>query len=323
MKYAALMLLSPLFCSSPVFATQDNEAIDGRLEAAAGQMPTAARETAPEEELTSEEQEYLARAQGIWESLDRKQGEIVLPNGVATLNVPENFYYLDPEDAEKVLVEVWGNMPGAGAETLGMLFPAKWTPFDNEAWGVTVEYEEDGFVSDADADEIDYDALLSEMQESTREASRERVAGGYEPIELVGWASRPFYDKDSHKLYWAKELKFGGEPANTLNYNIRVLGRKGVLVLNFIAGMDQKDTIDANLDTVLALAEFNSGSRYADFNPDIDKVAAYGIGALVAGKVAAKAGLFAALLIFMKKFGVIVAGGVAMLFGKVFRRKQA
>ena len=323
MKYAALMLLSALFCSSPVFANQDNAGMDGRQEAAAGEVPTAAQDTSAEEELTAEQQEYLARAQGIWESLDRQQGKIVLPNGVATLNVPENFYYLGPEDAEKVLVDVWGNIPGAGADTLGMLFPAEFTPFDDEAWGVTVEYEEDGYVSDADVDEINYDTLLSEMQESTRESSEERVAQGYEPIELLGWASRPYYDKENHKLYWAKELKFGGEPSNTLNYNIRVLGRKGVLVLNFIADMDQKATIDTNLDTVLALAEFNEGSRYADFNPDIDKVAAYGIGALVAGKVAAKAGLFAALLIFMKKFGIIIAGGAAMLFGKVFRRKQA
>jgi uncharacterized membrane-anchored protein len=96
-----------------------------------------------------------------------------------------------------------------------------------------------------------------------------------------------------------------------------------VLVLNFIADMDQKDTIDANLDSVLALAEFNSGSRYADFDPDIDTVAAYGIGALVAGKVAAKAGGVAALLIFLKQFGVIIAGAATVLMGKIFRRKQA
>jgi hypothetical protein len=67
-------------------------------------------------------------------------------------------------------------MPEAGAETPGMSFPAGLTPFDDDAWGVTVEYEEDGYVSDADADELDYDALLSEMQESIREASKERVA---------------------------------------------------------------------------------------------------------------------------------------------------
>ena len=40
--------------------------------------------------------------------------------------------------------------------------------------------------------------------------------------------------------------------------------------------------IDANVDAVLALADFNQGSRYEDFDPDLDQVAAYGLGALVA-----------------------------------------
>ena len=35
-----------------------------------------------------------------------------------------------------------------------------------------------------------------------------------------------------------EQIKFGDTEENTLNYNIRVLGRKGVLVLNFIAGME-------------------------------------------------------------------------------------
>jgi len=278
---------------------------------------------AAEQETSAEQQQYIEWARGIWESLDRQQGKIKLPNGVATLDVPDNFYYLKPADAEKVLVKVWGNPPGAGTETLGMLFPAKATPFDDGAWGVTIEYEEDGYVSDEDADEIDYDDLLADMKEGTREASKQREAQGYEPIELVGWASKPFYDKASHKLHWAKEIEFDHQPDHTLNYNIRVLGRKGVLVLNFIAGMEQKQLIDSRIDDVLALAEFDQGSRYEDFNPDIDKVAAYGIGALVAGKVAAKAGLFAAGLVLLKKFGVLIVVGAGALFGRLFKRNKA
>ncbi len=278
---------------------------------------------ANEQQLTPEQEQYLLEAKAIWDSLNRQQGEIALPNKVAKLNVPESFYYLDPTDTEKVLVEVWGNPPGAGHNTLGMLFPTGLTPFDEGSWGVTIEYEEDGFVKDDDADEINYNDLLSDMKQSTREASKARVQQGYEPVELVGWASRPFYDKQSHKLHWAKEIKFGNREPNTLNYNIRVLGRKGVLVLNFIAGMDQKQMIDTNLDTVLALAEFNQGSRYEDFNPSIDKVAAYGLGALVAGKVIAKTGLIAAGLIFLKKFGIFILVGAGALFGKLFKRKAA
>ena len=276
-----------------------------------------------EQQLTPEQEQYIVEARNLWNSLDRQQGVITLPNGVATLTVPESFYYLSPDDAETVLVKVWDNPPGAGQDSLGMLFPSESTPFDEDSWAVTVEYEEDGYVSDENADELDYDELLSQMKDSTSESSKQRIEQGYEPIELIGWASKPFYDKESHKLHWAKEIKFGAQATNTLNYKIRVLGRKGVLVLNFIAGMDQKEVVDSNLETVLALAEFNQGSRYRDFDPSIDKVAVYGIGALVAGNIIVKTGLLAAALIFLKKFGVLVVIGIGALIKKSFRSKKA
>jgi uncharacterized membrane-anchored protein len=124
-------------------------------------------------------------------------------------------------------------------------------------------------------------------------------------------------------LYWAKELKFGDDPEHTLNYNIRLLGRKGVLVLNFIAGISQKTYIESHLNEVLAMAEFNQGQRYEEFNPSMDKVAAYGIGALVAGKVIAKTGLIAAGLIFLKKFGVLILVGGAAAIGRFFKSKKS
>jgi len=274
-------------------------------------------------QVTEEQQQYIDIARKIWQSLNRQTGEISLPNGVATLNVPETFYYLSPEDAKTVLVEAWGNPPESSGNTLGMLFPAGSTPFESNAWGVTIEYTEDGYVADDDADNIDYDEMLQQMQEGTHNESKARVEKGYQSIELIGWAAKPYYDSAEHKLHWAKEVRFGDVTPNTLNYNIRVLGRKGVLILNFIAGMDQKPVIDANIDTVLSLANFNEGQRYNDFNPDIDTVAGYGIGALVAGKVAAKTGLIAALILFLKKFGVYIAIGVVALLGKFFKRKKS
>ena len=277
-------------------------------------------EQAAEAADVSEEAQYMAWAAQTWESLDRRIGDIPLPDAKATLTVPENFYYLNPTDAQTVLVDIWGNPPSE--LTLGMLFPADMTPFDASSWAVTIEYEGDGYVSDADADEIDYTDLLKQMQEDTRYASEERAKQGYPAIELVGWAAPPYYDAASHKLHWAKEISFDGDDLNTLNYNIRVLGRKGVLVLNFIAGMDQKTLIDSNLDTVLAMAEFNDGARYGDFNPDIDQVAAYGLGALVAGKVMAKAGIFAVILVFLKKFGVFIFVGIGALLRGIFGGKK-
>lgn len=86
------------------------------------------------EEISTEQQEYEQWAKQIWDSLDRQTGEIKLGNAVATLDVPEYFYFLNSRDAEKVLVDVWGNPPGQ--TTLGMLFPESMTPFDPDSWAV-------------------------------------------------------------------------------------------------------------------------------------------------------------------------------------------
>tara|TARA_R110001606_G_scaffold395210_1_gene567008 strand:+ start:139 stop:1065 length:927 start_codon:yes stop_codon:yes gene_type:complete len=270
-----------------------------------------------------QQQQYIQWASELWDSMDPQTGNIQLPGEVAELNVPDNFYFLNAADAHKVLEDIWGNPPGSAGSMLGMLFPVGSTPFESDTWGVTIEYEQDGYVTDEDADEIDYDALLTQMQEDTAQISADRVAQGYDAISLVGWAAAPYYDKSSNKLHWAKEIKFGDSPTNTLNYNIRVLGRKGVLVLNFIAGMEQLTLIDQNLDSVLNIADFKEGAKYADFDPDIDDVAAYGIGALVAGKVLVKTGLIAAALIFLKKFGVIIVLALGAFARKLYKGRKA
>ena len=172
---------------------------------------------------------------------------------------------------------------------------------------------------------MDYDKLIKQMREGTSEANKEREKAGYGSIELVGWATPPRYDKDTHKMYWAKELKFGGSPENTLNYNIRMLGRRGVLVLNAVAGMSQLQDIEAAAPAVLAMVDFQEGHRYTDFNASTDKVATYGLAALVAGGLAAKAGLFKGLLVALlaaKKVVIVAVIAVAAWLKKVFGKKE-
>lgn len=286
-----------------------------------GTEQPASPSTETTDQLNAEQQAYLAWAENFEKNLHPQTGKIALANGVATLDVPDNFYYLSPEESEKVLAEAWGNPPGQ--TTLGMLFPAGASPLDGQTWGVTIQYEEDGYVSDENAGDINYDELLTQMQSDVRESNKQRQQAGYEAIDLVGWATSPRYNPDTHKMYWAKELKFGDDEEHTLNYNIRLLGRQGVLVLNFIASMPQLPDIERSLNEVLDIAEFDQGNRYEDFNPELDKVAAYGIGALVAGKVLAKTGLIAAALIFLKKFGVIIVVAAGGLLSRVFKGKKS
>lgn len=255
-------------------------------------------------------------------SLSWQTGTIPLPNGTATLNLSEAFRYLGPQDAERVLVDAWGNPPGGNS--LGMVFPAHLNPTDEKAWGVIISFTGDGHVSDSDAESINYDELLKDLQERAQSTNEERAQQGYGTVNLVGWAEHPIYDNVAKKMYWAKEIAFSDSPENTLNYDVRILGREGVLVMQAIASMSQLDDVKPGMDELLTMADFNAGHRYADFNPTTDKTAAYGLAALVAGGVAAKMGLFAklfALIIAFKKIIIAVVVGLVMLAFKLIKRK--
>jgi uncharacterized membrane-anchored protein len=283
---------------------------------------TATSESPPAGEPSDEEARSAAAIAQFEGSLNFESGRITLPGGFANLDLSPNFRFLGAAHAKRVLVDAWGNPPDATAEVLGMVFPAQGSPLAKDAWAVVITYEKDGYVKDEEADGIDYNALLKQMQEHTADANEQRRKAGYGSVELVGWAQPPFYDKATHKLHWAKHLKFDDAPGGTLNYDIRVLGRYGVLSMNAVAGIDQLGAVKQGMQEVLGFTEFNAGHRYADFDSSRDKVAAYGLAALVAGGVAAKMGLFAklgALLLSLKKVLLFLVAGAAALLGKLFK----
>jgi len=262
----------------------------------------------------------------VFGELTIKDGEFDVGGNLAHITTGAEFKFLGATDAGRFLTEVWGNPPQAAEGILGVLLPVVDGAVSPNNFAVIIEYDETGYVNDSDADSIDYDELLNEMQAATREGNEERRKAGYQAVELVGWAQTPVYDKAEKKMYWAKRLRFEGSERDTLNYNVRLLGRRGVLVLNVVAGIDELDAVNAAAPTILARAEFKTGETYAEFNPDVDQVAAYGLAGLVAGGVLTKTGFFkaalAALLAFKKgAIALLVAAfaGIASLIKRFFR----
>ena len=258
---------------------------------------------AAQESLTPEEFES---------KLAYKTGTVQISGGMATVKLPESFRYLDEQDSRKLLV-AWGNPPESAQDVLGMLVPSKISPLSEDGWAIVITYDEDGYVSDEDAKTLNFDKMLSEMQEQTTETNKLRETEGFEPVMLVGWAEPPHYDATSHKLYWAKELKFGASKDHTLNYAIRILGRRGVLQLNAVSSIGQLAAVKEGTPDVLAAVEFNEGHRYTDYLPGTDKAAAYGIGGLILGGAAAKAGLFKGIWLVLLASKKLVFGGLVAL----------
>lgn len=263
----------------------------------------------------SQKENTLAKIDSIEKTFHYEHGTINLKNGVGKIIIPQGFKYLNPVQAERVLVDLWGN-PKSENITLGLILPENQGVLTESGYVFNIQYNEIGYVKDDDADDIDYDELLTQMKEESVEENKERKKEGYEPVSIVGWAAKPFYDADRKILHWAKEIKFGNSEINTLNYNVRVLGRKGVLVLNAIATKADLPLVQKDINKVLDIVQFNEGYQYKDFDSSVDEVAAWTIGGLVAGKVLAKAGLFA----IIAKFGKVILLALLGLFG-TFKNK--
>jgi uncharacterized membrane-anchored protein len=270
--------------------------------------------TPDDDSLQKQMLEQVRRMDSVENTLHYKTGVIKLGDGIASITVPENFKFLEAAEAKYVVTDLWGNPPSNKAP-LGLLFPANSGATDPGGYAFIIQFEDIGYVKDSDADKMDYDDLLKDLKKSSAEDNIERQKMGLYTMDLVGWAAKPYYDKQRKVLHWAKEFSVPGQDENTLNYDVRVLGRKGVLTLQAVSGISQLDSVNNHINDVLAMVSFNDGHKYADFNSSTDNVAAWTVGGLVAGKVLAKVGFFAVILKFLK-FIII---GIGLIGAAVWR----
>lgn len=238
----------------------------------------------------------------------------------AVMKLPDGYVFVPRPEADK-LMQVMGNH--VDDRFIGLVFPA-----GEENWFIAAEFEKSGYIRDDDAKNWNVDELFDSLKQGTEAANEERRKQGFRELEVVGWVERPRYDAATHRLVWSMSARGKGAAAGegqTINYNSYALGREGYLTLNLITDLDKIDGFKSHAHTLLAALEYKSGKAYADFDEKTDKVAAYGLAALIGGVAAKKLGLFAVIAAFVAKFakviGLAVIGGLAVL-GKFFKRKK-
>jgi uncharacterized membrane-anchored protein len=234
---------------------------------------------------------------------------------MAQISLPEGFLFADKAGTRRFL-ELTEN-PTSGSE-LGTVLRQ-----DGESqWFVVFEFRDVGYVKDDDKNALDAGALLASIKEGTEAGNAERRKRGWATMDIVGWEKSPFYDPSTHNLTWAIRGRSGAE--ETVNYSVRLLGRGGVMSADLVLSPPQLQGALPEFNGLLGDFSFKSGHRYAEWRQG-DKVAAYGLTALVAGGAGAalaKSGLLG------KLWKVIVGGVIALaaLIRKLFgggRRESA
>ncbi len=235
--------------------------------------------------------------------------------GKATLKTPdEETLFLDEANSAKFL-ELTGNLPDKGNN---IVYSAK------GKWWADFSFNPIGYVKDDE--KIDADALLKTLKESDGPANEERKRRGMAPLHTEGWYVPPHYDPATKRLEWGVKLRSEGQLV--LNYTIRLLGRTGVMNAILVSSPETLDADVQSFRAVLSGFEFNSGERYSEFKQG-DRIAEYGLAALVAGGAAAiatKKGLWAVIGGFLAASWKLVAAAAVAAFAGIramFKRKGA
>jgi uncharacterized membrane-anchored protein len=209
--------------------------------------------------------------------------------------------------------------PTNGRERGTAVCPVRRTDGEEGEWFAVFEYDESGYVRDTEKGTLDADALLASLKRGNAEGNKARRARGWETIELVGWERPPYYDPETNNLTWATRVRDEGG-VESINHSVRLLGRGGVMSVDLVTDPQSYEASLPEFGRLISSHAFEVGFRYAEWREG-DKVAAYGLTALVAGgagALAAKSGVLG------KLWKAIVGAAVAAFAGlkRLFSRKK-
>ena len=258
------------------------------------------------------------RIRAAWQSAIKVsvQGPAAIPLGdQATLNLTDAYMFVPKAEATAVMLAM-GNSAGSGF--LGLVVPKD----EGQYWFMTIDHTADGYVSDDEAREWNADELLQSLIDGNVEQNKEREKIGVPALDIIGWIEPPHYDAAKHKLIWSLRAKDREAPADiaaTVNYNTYALGRDGFFELNLVTSEDVIDKEKDYARQLLAALEYKSGKRYEEFNANTDRIAEYGIAALIGGIAAKKLGLLAVIGVFFAKFAKLILVGFAIAGGAIIK----
>lgn len=244
-------------------------------------------------------------------------GKPSLAGDVAQLELTDQEAFLDGPQTIKLLARM-GNQPSS--KEVGMVRSLA----EDQDWILVFEWDPAGYVKDDEKDKIDADALLENIREATEEGNDYRKEHGAPGLHVLRWSDPPHYDPETHNLVWGL-LARDDNGDEVINYNVRLLGREGFMSITLVDDPEKIESSKVASARVLEGFSYLPGKTYAEWRPG-DKVAEYGLAALVAagaGAAAVKMGLFAKLFKVLGKSIKLVVVGVAALaaaIGRFFRR---
>ena len=249
-----------------------------------------------------------------WKNLDEKEHYAFIKKANAEVLILDNEIYLDNyKDINQFSWWAYGH----GTEKT-MVMHIRGTGYD-----VFLDYRDDGYVKLDDWKNVNSNNLLSELREIAKANAIYLKEKNLDYVNKIDWIYKPTLNQENKSVSYSYKVDWNSGQQSMESKNL-ILGKKGYLesafVVSYKKDMDLKYESDFSKDFVNGVI-FNEGFKHSDYKPG-DKIAAAGIGGLVAGslgvKVLAKTGLLAKLL----KFWWILLAPLAF-FGKFLSGKES
>ncbi len=249
-----------------------------------------------------------------WKNLDEKEHNAFIKKANAKVLILDNEIYLDNyKDINQFSWWAYGH----GTEKT-MVMHIRGTGYD-----VFLDYRDDGYVKLDDWKNVNSNNLLSGLREMAKANAIYLKEKNLDYVNKIDWIYKPTLNQENKSVSYSYKVDWNSGQQSMESKNL-ILGKKGYLESAFVVAykkdIDLKYESDFSKDFVNGVI-FNEGFKHSDYKPG-DKIAAAGIGGLVAGslgvKVLAKTGLLAKLL----KFWWILLAPLAF-FGKFLSGKES
>ena len=240
---------------------------------------------------------------------DPKDQTIQFEKAKASFYITASEYYLKGKDANQWCWWVFGK--GCKGDEVLIFGPD---------YSIYISYKDDGYVTLDDWKEVNTSTWLKEMREIAKANAEIFKKQNLEYATYINWIFKPEFNEEKKFVHYSKEVTWNDQ-GKSMESATLALGRKGYLSVIFVFDI----TPESNLKEFASIGKdfantikFDEGSLHTDYKSG-DKIAAVGIGGLVAGtlgvKVLAKAGILAKFLPLLAKFWWIIIAPIVAIFG--------
>ena len=234
-----------------------------------------------------------------WKNFEENEFRASVSDLNGSIKIDKEEIFLEGDDVNQYSYWTWGI-----ADPSQMLI--KHTNKDQ----IFIQFIDSGYVKMDDWKNIDTKAMIKEMNDDAKTWVEDSKEKNIDYVTNLSWVMKPQLDNQKNMVYYAYKVEWNND-AVTLESKSLVLGRSGYAEITFVTpykeNISLKTVSKSNKDKASTF-KFESEKVYSEYKTG-DKIAAVGIGALLATTLGVKAlspGLLATLGKLLAKFWFIL-----------------